>query len=72
VSRFATRQFEFPYFNTLRDEVSAQSTKALEETAKRCSGRADCDKKRSITERGRDEALSEIEAKRASARIHSS
>jgi len=60
------------YFDTLREEGAAKSTKAMEEAAKHCSGQADCDKKRSLTEKGRDSALSEIEAKRASARIHSS
>lgn len=60
------------YFNTLREEVAAQSTKAVEEAAKHCSGQADCDKKRGFVEKGRDNALSDIEAKRASARIHSS
>ena len=60
------------YLDTLREEVAAKSTKAMEEAAKHCAGQADCDKKRNLTEKGRDNALSDIEAKRATARIHSS
>jgi len=60
------------YFDGLRDEVAAQSTKVIEETAKRCSGQADCNNKRGLAEKGRDNALSEIETKRASAKIHAS
>jgi hypothetical protein len=60
------------YFDSLRAEVSAQSNKAIEEAAKHCTGQADCDKKRNVAEKGRDSALSEIEAQRASAKIHAS
>jgi hypothetical protein len=60
------------YFDSLRDEVSARSAKAVEELAKHCSGQADCDKKRNAAEKGRDDALADIEAKRTSAKIHAS
>jgi hypothetical protein len=60
------------YFDSLRDEVYGQSNKAIEEAQKHCSGQADCEKKRNLAEKGRDSALSDIEAKRASAKVGSS
>jgi hypothetical protein len=60
------------YFDSLREQVSAQSTKAMEELSKHCSGQSDCDKKRSLAEKSRESALADIEAKRASAKLHTS
>ena len=60
------------YFDNLREQVSAQSTKAMEELSKHCSGQSDCDKKRSLAEKSRESALADIEAKRASAKLHTS
>jgi hypothetical protein len=66
---FASALVRDGFFNGMRDEISAQSAKVLEQVDKQCSGKADCDKKRGATQKVRDDALADIEAKRAKAKV---
>ena len=68
-AEFPTESERDGFFNAMRDEISAQTAKALEQVDKQCAGKSDCEKKRAAAERARDEALGDIEAQRAKAKV---
>jgi hypothetical protein len=68
-AEFPTESERDGFFNAMRDEISTQTAKALEQLDKECAGKSACDKKRAAAEKARDEALGDVEARRAKAKV---
>ena len=59
------------FFDKMRSDVTAQAEQTFAQLSKRCSGTADCDRKRAAAEKSKDTALAGVEDKRTMAKVKS-
>jgi hypothetical protein len=58
------------FFDKMREQLLVESNKTIKDVNKKCTNKADCERRRTAVEKNRDEALAALDAKKTNARIN--